>query len=71
MKKIIISSLAGVTLMVWLTGCSFALGTGSTTKVVNATVGQQLIDLKKAKDIGALSDAEYDQEKAKILNSKQ
>jgi hypothetical protein len=71
MKKVIISSLAGLALTALLTGCSIELGTGSTTKVQNATVGQQLIDLKKAKDIGALSDAEYDQEKAKILNRKQ
>jgi hypothetical protein len=71
MKKIIISSFSGLAIMALLTGCSIELGTGSTTRIENATVGQQLIDLKKAKDIGALSDAEYDQEKAKILNRKQ
>jgi len=71
MQKIVISSLAGLALMALITGCSIELGTGSTTRIENATVGQQLIDLKKAKDIGALSDAEYDQEKAKILNRKQ
>jgi hypothetical protein len=71
MKKIVISSLTALMAMALLTGCSIALGTGSTTKIENATVGQQLVDLKRAKDIGALSDAEYDQQKEKILNRKQ
>jgi hypothetical protein len=71
MKKTIVSSLAALIVMALLTGCSIALGTGPTTKIENATVGQQLIDLKRAKDTGALTDAEYDQEKAKILNGKQ
>jgi hypothetical protein len=33
------------------------------------TVGQQLIDLQKAKDAGAISDAEYQAEKAKLLEN--
>lgn len=70
MKKVIFSSLAGLALVALIAGCSLELGTGSTTRIENATIGQQLIDLKKAKDIGALSDAEYDQERAKILNRK-
>ena len=35
------------------------------------TTGQQLVDLKRAKDCGAINDGEYDTEKAKILNVKQ
>lgn len=54
-----------------LTGCDIKLGGGTTTEMRPATVGQQLIDLKRAKDAGALSDAEYDQQKAKMLNEKQ
>lgn len=34
------------------------------------TIGQQLIDLKKAKDAGVMTDAEYEMEKAKLLNQK-
>src|SRR5580658_7137405 len=34
------------------------------------TIGQQLIDVKKAKDAGAITDAEYETEKAKLLNQK-
>jgi hypothetical protein len=36
---------------------------------IQPTVGQQLIDLKKAKDTGAISDAEYEAEKAKLLGN--
>ena len=35
--------------------------------VQNPTVGQQLIDLQKAKDAGAITDAEYQAQKAKLL----
>ena len=35
------------------------------------TIGQQLIDLKKARDDGAITEAEYEAEKAKLLNEKQ
>jgi hypothetical protein len=71
MKKIIISSLIGLAATSVLPGCSIELGTGSTTKVYPATVGEQLVDLKRAKDNGAINDAEYDTERAKLLNSRQ
>jgi hypothetical protein len=38
-------------------------------KVQSPTIGQQLIDLKKAKDAGAITDAEYQEQKAKLLQS--
>jgi uncharacterized membrane protein len=34
------------------------------------TVGQQLVDLQKAKDSGAISDTEYQAQKAKLIDSK-
>ncbi len=34
------------------------------------TIGQQLIDLQKAKDAGAITDAEYQAQKAKLLGNK-
>jgi hypothetical protein len=44
---------------------------GGTKTVSNApTVGQQLIDLQKARDAGAITDAEYQSQKAKVLNGK-
>jgi hypothetical protein len=36
---------------------------------IQPTIGQQLVDLKKAKDAGAISDAEYEAEKAKLLGN--
>jgi hypothetical protein len=39
------------------------------SEVQNPTLGQQLIDLKKAKDAGAITDAEYEAQKAKLLGT--
>ncbi|HTR43050.1 MAG TPA: SHOCT domain-containing protein [Pseudomonadales bacterium] len=39
-------------------------------EIIEPTVGQQLIDLKKARDSGAITEAEYEAEKAKLLNEK-
>ncbi len=41
-----------------------------TPSEANKTAGQQLIDLKKAKDAGALTDEEYQAQKAKLLGNK-
>ncbi len=71
MKKTFIPLLAGLLAMTLLTGClNLELGGGSTTKAQSPTVGQQLIDLQKAKDAGAISDADYQAQKAKVLNGK-
>jgi hypothetical protein len=34
------------------------------------TLGQQLVDLQKAKDSGVITDAEYQAQKAKLLENK-
>lgn len=39
-------------------------------QTVQPTIGQQLIDLKKAKDSGAITEPEYEAEKAKLLGNK-
>lgn len=39
-------------------------------QVMEPTIGQQLIDLKKAKDVGTITDTEYEREKTKLLNQK-
>jgi outer membrane biogenesis lipoprotein LolB len=54
----------------FLTGCSWSVGGGPKTANVLPTTGQQLVDLKKAKDSGAITDAEYDAQKAKLLGNK-
>jgi hypothetical protein len=57
--------------MTLLTGClGLQLGPDSITKSQNPTVGQQLIDLQKAKDTGAITDSEYQTQKAKLLEGK-
>jgi hypothetical protein len=40
-------------------------------QTIAPTVGQQLLDLKKARDAGAITEQEYETEKAKILSAKQ
>ena len=61
---------AGVCLLAG-TGCfNLSLGGGSKTQTQPSTIGQQLIDLQKAKDSGAINEAEYNQQRAKILNGK-
>jgi len=54
-----------------LTGClNLQLGGGSKTETQKPTVGEQLIDLQKAKNAGAITDAEYQAQKAKLLDQK-
>ena len=52
---------------------ALVLAACSSNKVVHApvgvTVGQQLIDLKKAHASGALSDREYDQQRQRLIDS--
>lgn len=51
----------------------FALAACSSNKMVHAplevTIGQQLIDLKNAHKNGALSDAEYDQQRRRLIQA--
>ena len=70
MKKLLIPVLAGISSLALLTGCETHLGGGTTNKVESPTLGQQLIDLQKAKEAGAITDAEYQAQKAKLLGNK-
>ncbi|HUC85092.1 MAG TPA: SHOCT domain-containing protein [Candidatus Acidoferrales bacterium] len=45
------------------------LSGGTTNRSQCPTVGQQLIDLQKAKDAGIITDAEYQAQKAKLLGN--
>ncbi len=69
MKKVtapLLIALAAVTL---LTGCIGFVGGGSTSKPQSATLGQQLIDLQKARDTGAISETEYQAQRSKLLGN--
>lgn len=84
MKKPFIPLLAGLLAMTLFTGClslHFEGGKKTSTtstaehpaigqQMVAPTLGQQLIDLQKAREAGAISDEEYQRQKAKLLECK-
>jgi len=71
MKKLFPLAAVAICSMFLLTGCiGLQLGGGQSHEINNPTLGQQLVDLQKAKDSGAINDAEYQAQKAKLLNSK-
>jgi hypothetical protein len=73
MKKLFIPASLALTAMLLLTGClDLQLGGGSKSEAQyqHPTVGQQLIDLQRAKDTGAISAEEYQAQKAKLLGNK-
>lgn len=80
MKRTLISLCLSLLATTLLTGCVLNLGGDGKTchsqspvtgqPAVAPTLGQQLMDLQKAKDAGAITDTEYQQQKAKLLESK-
>ena len=66
MKKIMRIVLGLFLLAATLSGC--AIGSGK-TDVTKPTLGQELIELKKAKDSGAISEQEYKELKEKLKQS--
>ncbi len=65
MKKIL-SSTSTLLMVLSLCGCVVASG-GKRESYTSPTLGQQLVDLQKARDSGAISDAEYQAQKQKLL----
>jgi Short C-terminal domain len=71
MKKLFVTTAVALSAMVLLTGClALQIGGGDTKSEKKTTVGQQLVDLKTAHDSGAISDADYETQKAKVLSGK-
>ena len=71
MKKLFVPLLIGLSAMMLCSGClAIQLGGGTTNRGDNPTIGQQLIDLQKAKDAGIITEAEYQSQKAKLLGQK-
>lgn len=68
-KKILLPAAAGLSLLLLTSGC-LSVGDGERTNVHPPSVGQQLVDLKKARDAGALSDEEFAAQKQKVLAGK-
>ena len=50
-----------------LTACG-GVDTAGRSEISTTTTGQQLIDLKKALDAGAINQSEYDTQRKKILD---
>ena len=71
MKKLFIPPAVALSAMLLLTGClALQVGGGDKKEERKASVGQQLIDLKTARDAGAITEAEYQTQKAKVLDHK-
>lgn len=67
-KTLVLLAVCGLLLL----GAAACGGGGAEVRseVSTTTTGQQLIDLKKALDSGAINQKEYDQERKKILERK-
>jgi hypothetical protein len=71
MKRLFIPTAIVLSALLLFTGClALQVGGGDKKEVEKATVGQQLIDLKAARDGGAITEAEYQAQKARLLGGK-
>jgi hypothetical protein len=84
MKQTCIFLFVGLLAMTFLTGClDLRLGGGTKSDTTNTdqhpivgqqmvapTLGQQLIDLQKAREAGAITDQEYQDQRAKLFENK-
>jgi hypothetical protein len=64
--KMVAAATVAFTLAAVLAGCG---GNEVVRPTVSVSVGQQLIDLKKARDSGALTPREYEQQKAQLIKN--
>jgi histidinol phosphatase-like enzyme len=71
MKRLFIRTAVALSTMLLLTGCLvLKVGGGDKKEERKASIGQQLTDLKTAKDAGAITNVEYETQKAKLLGGK-
>lgn len=68
MKKLISPACLVLSALLFLSGCVAAIGNRGTDRSTG-TLGQQLIDLQKAKEAGAMTEAEYQTQKARLLDN--
>jgi hypothetical protein len=69
MNKLVGSAALAVGMAIVAGGCIAAIGNRG-EHPGNGTLGQELIDLKKAKDAGVINDAEYEKQRARLLGEK-
>ena len=67
MKKLILLAVIPLFLMNCIGELPFSMPNNSTNTIINSTTGQELIDLQKALDSGAITQKEYDKLKLKII----
>ena len=70
MKKIIVPASLACAALLGLSGCVAAIGNRDAQHSGAGTLGQQLIDLQKAKEAGAITETEYQAQKARLLDTK-
>ena len=70
MKKLIVPTALTLAAMLGFSGCVAAIGNRDAQHSSTGTLGQQLIDLQKAKESGAITEAEYQAQKARLLDNK-
>ena len=71
MKLKILTPAAALLAVGLLSGCVAAIGnSGGSQRTPGVSLGQQLIDLQKARDAGAITEAEYTAQKARLLDTK-
>jgi hypothetical protein len=66
MKKYILIPVTAAVLAV-SSGCAIGIGNRDHDVPRHATIGQELIDLKTARDSGVLSDADYHQQRERLM----
>ncbi len=67
-RKWVVSVLAACVSGILFTGCAWSIGDKEgPAREMHPTRGQELIDLKKASDQGAITPDEYEAQKKKIL----
>lgn len=64
----LLSVVASAVVLTFVTGCAWSIGDGKDTRIHQPTKGQELVDLKKAKDAGAITEEEYQAQRTQILN---
>lgn len=74
-RKIITPSVISISAVLLLSGCIFAPSGDDgpydrRARMVEPTLGQELLDLERARDAGVITQAEFDRAKARILDER-
>ena len=69
-RSVVLSITCAMATMLLLSGCIAAIGNRDAQRARGTTLGQELVDLQKAKESGAITPEEYQAQKAKLLGSR-